>query len=384
MRKKIVIVEDDYIIQELHKLYVSNLGHDVVACFENGWDAIEYFKHNYADLILMDIRLEDSLDGIETMRKIQEIRSIPVVYITGNTEDANYKRAINTNMKGFLSKPVLPDELENIIDSLNDLTDSIIYAERIQQAIFPQRKEINNVFKNSVYINRPKNILSGDFCILTTRRKNADIIGGIGDCTGHGIPAALLSVLSHEILTNNIKKHKELKNIIEKLNVSIIRNFTNKNKENTIFDSLDIILFKVKPNESVIEIAGIKRPFIHYDSTAKKHVYYSLKGQSIGSTFLLADEIPFESIKYAKDDYFYFFSDGITDQFGGPDSKKLMKKRLMEFLDNSISLSSLEREIELDLFLRKWQNNTEQTDDMIFIGISPNKLNPKYHIQNSI
>jgi serine phosphatase RsbU (regulator of sigma subunit) len=99
---------------------------------------------------------------------------------------------------------------------------------------------------------------------------------------------------------------------------------------------------------------------------------------------LLADEIPFESIKYAKDDYFYFFSDGITDQFGGPDSKKLMKKRLIEFLDNSISLSSLEREIELDLFLRKWQNNTEQTDDMIFIGISPNKLNPKYHIQNSI
>jgi len=111
MRKKIVIVEDDYIIQELHKLYVSNLGHDVVACFENGWDAIEYFKENYADLILMDIRLEDSLDGIETMKKIQEIRSIPVVYITGNTEDANYKRAINTNMKGFLSKPVLPGSI---------------------------------------------------------------------------------------------------------------------------------------------------------------------------------------------------------------------------------------------------------------------------------
>lgn len=381
MRKKIVIVEDDYIIQELHKLYVSNLGHDVVACFENGWDAIEYFKENYADLILMDIRLEDSLDGIETMKKIQEIRSIPVVYITGNTEDANYKRAINTNMKGFLSKPVLPDELENIIDSLNDLTDSIIYAERIQQAIFPQRKEINNVFKNSIYINRPKNILSGDFCVLMPRRKNEDIIGGIGDCTGHGIPAALLSVLSHEILTNNIKKHKDLKSIIGKLNVSIIRNFTNKNKETKISDSLDLILFKVIPRESIIEISGIKRPFIHYDSISKKHLYYNLKGQSIGTTLMLPEEIPFESIKYAQEDYFYFFSDGITDQFGGPNSKKLMKKRLIEFLDNNISLTSLEREIELDIFLRKWQNNIEQTDDMIFIGISPNKLNPKYFPQ---
>lgn len=383
MKKKIVIVEDDYIIQELHKLYVSNLGHEVVACFENGWDAIEYFKTNSADLILMDIRLEDSLDGIQTMSKIQEIRSIPVVYITGNTEDANYKRAINTNMKGFLSKPVLPDELENIIDSLNDLTESIIYAERIQQAIFPQRKEIQNVFKNSIYINRPKDILSGDFCFLSPRRKNGDVVGGIGDCTGHGIPAALLSVLSHEILTSNTRKYKELRSIINKLNQSIMRNFSSTHKENTIFDSLDIILFRVKPNESVIEISGIKRPFIHYDSITQKHHYHNLKGQSIGVPINNTDDIPFESIKYAQDDYFYFFSDGITDQFGGPHAKKLMKKGLLECLDNISGLPPLQRQTELDIFLRKWQHHTDQTDDMIFLGISPSNINPKYHLQST-
>jgi CheY-like chemotaxis protein len=70
MKKKIVIVEDDYIIQELHKHYVENLGHEVIATFECGKDAIEFFQDNNADLILMDIRLEDSLDGIETMKKI--------------------------------------------------------------------------------------------------------------------------------------------------------------------------------------------------------------------------------------------------------------------------------------------------------------------------
>ncbi len=383
MKKKIVIVEDDYIIQELHKLYVNNLGHDVVACFEKGADAIEYFKENYADLILMDIRLEDSLDGIETMRKIQEIRPIPVVYITGNTEDSNYRRAINTNMKGFLSKPVLPDELEKIIDSLNDLTESIIYAERIQKAIFPQRKDLYRIFKSSMYINRPKNILSGDFCFLLPRKKNADIIGGIGDCTGHGVPAALLSVLSHEILTNTIKKNKDLKNIIVNLNSSIIRNFTSKNKEQRISDSLDLVIFKIIPKDCIIEISGIKRPFIQYDSISKKHVYHNLKGESIGTTAMIPDDVPFESIKYAQHDAFYFFSDGITDQFGGPNSKKLMKKGLLDFLDRNISKTLLEKEIELEIFLRKWQNKTEQTDDMIFIGISPFDINSKYIAQNN-
>ncbi len=383
MKKRIVIVEDDYIIQELHKLHVSNLGHEVVGCFENGWDAIEFFKTNTADLILMDIRLEDSLDGIETMRKIQEIRTIPVIYISGNTEDTNYKRAISTNMKGFLSKPVSPDELENIIESINDLTASIIYAERIQQAIFPQRKEIQNVFKNSIYINRPKNILSGDFCFLAPRRKNADIVGGIGDCTGHGIPAALLSVLSHEILTSNTRKHKELRLIINQLNQSIMRNFTSVHKENTIFDSLDIILFRVKPSESIIEISGIKRPFIHFDSVTKKHHYHNLKGQSIGLPINNIEDIPFQSMTYSKDDYFYFFSDGITDQFGGPHAKKLMKKGLLDCLDSIKELPPMQRQIELDVFLRKWQNNTEQTDDMIFMGISPSNVNFKYNMESA-
>ena len=378
MKKKIVIVEDDFIIQELHKLYVKNLGHEVVGCFESGVAAIEFFKDNSADLILMDIRLEDSLDGIETMSKIQEIRPIPVVYISGNTEDSNFKRAINTNMKGFLSKPVAPDELENIIDSLNDLTDSVIYAERIQKALFPQRNEIHRVFKNSIFINRPKDIISGDFCFLVKRKKKGDVVGGIGDCTGHGIPGALLSVLAHEILTTNSRKFADLRAIINKLNNSFIRNFTGIQKENKISDGLDIILFRVIPNLSIIEISGIKRPFVHYDSVNETHVCYNLKGQSIGTPFENTEDIPFHSIRYSPDDYFYFFSDGVTDQFGGPNSKKLMKKGLLQYLEKISSMSPLKREIELDLFLRKWQGNTEQTDDMIFMGFSPQSLNPKY------
>ncbi len=378
MKKNIVIVEDDFIIQELHRHYVENLGHNVVACFERGSDVIDFFKDNTADLIMMDIRLEDSLDGIETMKRIQEIRSIPVVYISGNTEDSNYKRALNTNMKGFLSKPLAPDELEKVIDSINVLTDSILYAERIQKAIFPQRQEIHKNFANSLYICRPKDIISGDFSFMVPRKRHGDIVGGIGDCTGHGIPAALLSVLSHEIITSNIRKNKDLKTVINRLNNSIIRNLSRLGKDDGISDGLDLIMFRIVPSESKIEISGIKRPFIHYSAKEKTMQYYSLKGASIGAPIHSLDDIPFYTLPYGEDDYFYFFSDGITDQFGGPQSRKLMKKGLLECLNNLSTMPPLKREIELDIFLRKWQGSLEQTDDMIFMGISPSQVNVRY------
>jgi hypothetical protein len=179
------------------------------------------------------------------------------------------------------------------------------------------------------------------------------------------------------------RKKKFVLTIINKLNVSIIRNFSSTHKETTIFDSLDIILFRVKPNESIIEISGIKRPFIHYDSVTQQHHYHNLKGQSIGMPINSTDEIPFQSITYSNDDYFYFFSDGITDQFGGPHAKKLMKKGLLDCLDSIKDLPPSKRQIELDMFLRKWQHNIEQTDDIIFMGISPSNLNPKYIMQQN-
>ena len=378
MKKKIVIVEDDYIIQELHRHYVENIGHEVVAAFTSGEEAIEYFSSNSADLILMDIRLENSLDGIETMKKIQDIRPIPVVYISGNTEETNLKRAINTNMKGFLSKPLAPGELEEIIDSINNLTDSILYAERIQKAIFPQRSDVHKIFPDSIFLNRPKDIISGDFCFMVPKKNHSEVIGGIGDCTGHGIPAALLSVLCHEILRSNSKKFHGLRKIISRLNNSIIRNLSRLDKENRVSDGLDMIMFRVLPEEITIEIAGIRRPFIHYKSDDKIHEFHNLKGQTIGDAFTSEEDIPFHRIKFSPNDYFYFFSDGITDQFGGPDAKKLMKTRLLTFLDKIYELPSDRRELELEIFLRKWQGNLGQTDDMLLVGICPSKINKKY------
>jgi serine phosphatase RsbU (regulator of sigma subunit) len=103
----------------------------------------------------------------------------------------------------------------------------------------------------------------------------------------------------------------------------------------------------------------------------------------IGQEYEDDSDIPFHKITYAPNDYFYFFSDGITDQFGGPEFKKIMKKRIIEFFDRTIDMPAEIKEIELELMLRKWQGNNDQTDDMLFMGICPSKVNTKYiHYKN--
>ncbi len=374
MKKRIVIVEDDLIIQELHRYFVTNLGHEAVACFTTGQEVIDFFKENTADLILMDIRLEDDIDGIEAMSVIEKSVHVPVVYVSANNEDSSYRRAINTNMKGFLSKPIVKDDLEKIISQLEDVTDSILYAKKIQQAILEQQEDLELLFSDFLFINRPKDIVTGDFCFIDKDSSSNEIIGAIGDCTGHGIPAALLSVLSYHFISNITKKTTVLQDFIFQLNEEIMKSLSKAKSQHYVNDSLDVLLFKLNLELNEIEIAGINREFIYFDSKNDCHYLYKLKFASLGNPIENKNEIPFMKFQYEKDDVFYFFSDGVTDQFGGQLSKKLSRKRLVEFFDNSKSTSELKKkQVELNMFLRKWQGNNEQTDDMIILGISPSK-----------
>lgn len=369
-KKKIVIVEDHLIIQELHKQYVEDLGHEVVACFTNGDDAIHFFQESSADLILMDIRLEDAMDGVEVTKRIQELKPVPVVYITGNTEDSNFRRAMETSMAGFISKPVSQSELENVIDSLNDLTSSIIYAEKIQKAIFPQRKDFEGLFQHVVHINRPMHIIGGDFPFLRHFPDNGVVLGGIGDCTGHGIPAALLSVLCHEIISNIIQRTQVLTEIVHDLNSSLISNLAKMNSSDGVNDSLDMIMFKLDVATQTMQITGFKMGFLHWKSIDRQLVYHKFKGKSLG-TSMDDHDIQVLEVKYLPEDQFFFYSDGVTDQFGGSLSKKLSTKGLLNIIQSVSTDAPANREREVNLLLRRWQGMNVQTDDMLMLGIVP-------------
>lgn len=113
--KKVLIVEDEMIIAMLIERMVSNLGHQVVEKVSSGEGAIQAAIAHRPDLILMDIRLKGDIDGIEAMKQIQEKMSIPVIYISGNSDIAHQKKIENTNYVDFLSKPITQSDLSKSV-----------------------------------------------------------------------------------------------------------------------------------------------------------------------------------------------------------------------------------------------------------------------------
>ena len=116
--KKALIVEDDFILALVHRKYLEKLGCEVLETATTGSEAVSLALNNSPDFILMDIRIEGDIDGIDAMLEIQKEKNIPVIYVTGNSEPSVLERASKTNMKGFLIKPLHIEELKKIIDVL--------------------------------------------------------------------------------------------------------------------------------------------------------------------------------------------------------------------------------------------------------------------------
>lgn len=113
--KKILIVEDDMILSMLNKKIVTALGYEVIATARDGEEAIEAAKKYLPDCILMDVRLKGKMDGVTVMEEIGKINSIPVIYISGNSDPDTLHRAEKTNMLGFLIKPISSDMLKALL-----------------------------------------------------------------------------------------------------------------------------------------------------------------------------------------------------------------------------------------------------------------------------
>ncbi|MDF2438719.1 MAG: putative sensor protein [Bacteroidota bacterium] len=115
--KNILVVEDDYILALAQVRSLQKKGYNIVASVPNGIAAIEAVKNHNPDLIVMDIRIDGDMDGIDTMLEIQKFSDVPVIYSTGNSEAAIMERAKLTNMKGFLIKPIDYNQLHKMIES---------------------------------------------------------------------------------------------------------------------------------------------------------------------------------------------------------------------------------------------------------------------------
>ncbi|MCX6181450.1 MAG: SpoIIE family protein phosphatase [Bacteroidetes bacterium] len=254
------------------------------------------------------------------------------------------------------------DALQKVEAAKKSITDSINYARRIQSAILPTALEMQKLFGESFVLFKPKDIISGDF--YWTAESNGKKFIAAADCTGHGVPGALMSMVGNELLNKIVfeKKITSVDEILNQLHSDLCSALRQSSTE--VKDGMDIVLISVSENKEV-EFAGAKNALYYVDTEL-----HSIAGnrETIGGD-TNSRQFTKHTIPYVPGTSFYLCTDGIQDQFGGDKGKKFMIGQLKRTLQKISALKMEEQKTELTSILQQWQNEYEQTDDVLIIGI---------------
>lgn len=262
-------------------------------------------------------------------------------------------------------------EIENKNEELEILykqvTDSIHYAKRIQEAILPPKTIIDQILPNSFVLFKPKDIVSGDF-YWVEKKHNLTYFAAV-DCTGHGVPGAFMSLVGHNILKDIISNTDIIKpsEILDKLREGVINTLHVSNKGTQSKDGMDITLCCINYDTLELQYAAAYNPL--YIVRNGELIQYGANKFPIGAFIGEKENFDNVTIQLQKNDQLYVFSDGYADQFGGPKGKKFMVGNFRKLL-TQISQKPVKEQMDfLDKILADWQGDLEQVDDVLIIGL---------------
>ena len=247
----------------------------------------------------------------------------------------------------------------------NDLNSSIRYALTIQKASFPSLQELYEELPDSFIYHLPRDIVSGDF--YWYRKTNDKFVIACADCTGHGVPGALTSMIGIALLNEIVGGNKitDPSKVLSLLDKGILKAFENSESETN--DGMDISLITIDKKTKTIEYSGAYRPLI----VVRKDELFEYKATKTSIGFKDVKNKFFEktTLEFEQGDCLFMYTDGYPDQFGGPKNKKLKTRTLKEIL---IEGSSKDMETQKELIQKRfqdWMGNTNQIDDILVIGI---------------
>jgi ligand-binding sensor domain-containing protein/serine phosphatase RsbU (regulator of sigma subunit) len=257
---------------------------------------------------------------------------------------------------------------KEIEEKNNDLNSSIRYALTIQQASFPPILELKEVFEDSFIYLLPRDIVSGDF--YWYQKFEDKFVIAIADCTGHGVPGALMSMIGMTLLNEIFSGKSEVSSgkALNRLDEGIRNAF--ENSENESNDGMDIALCIIDEKEKTIQYSGAYRPLVIIQGD--EIIEVKATKYAIGSKDVDNKDFDEELIKYNSGDCIYMFSDGYPDQFGGPNNKKFKSKVMKEMLLEIHHLPMQEQKEIIDQRLMSWMEGYEQIDDILVSGIRLN------------
>jgi len=300
-----------------------------------------------------------------------------------NTSNTELNQA-NEELKTILER--LQEHTHTIEKMHENMTSSIQYARRIQQALLPSLEELKSLFPESFVFYRPRDIVSGDFYWLKTICRKMYLV--VADCTGHGVPGAFMSVLGMNFLDEIITELdcKNAGEILDQLRIKIKSALRQKGKINESKDGMDLALCIMDLEQKKVEFSGAynslylvrsnsaKQPLLDTSKfktiTSENHTLFDIKADK-QPIAIYRNEKPFSTqvIDLQKDDQLYLFSDGFADQIGGEENRKYLSKNFKRLLLEIYPKSCTEQYQILEETLQEWQGETKQVDDIIVMGL---------------
>lgn len=371
-------------------------------------EAYQILRDNPISLIITDQKMPE-MSGTDFLKSIiNEYPDVIRIVLTGFADIQDIIQAINDcHIHQYVTKPYENGEMKNIIDkaiesynlakerkdlieqlkeanerleekvaertaeleyTTRKLLDSINYAKRIQKSVLPTEESIAKLFKDSFIFYKPKDIVGGDF--YSVFDKEDKIIVAVGDCTGHGVPGALMSMLGDTLLRSVIdyKEEHSPEKILNFLREGVANALRQEDTQNQ--DGMEVGILAYHPYSQVVEFASSRRDLVYFENNEMKEI--KADKANIGGSIYTHDSFTLHTLPLQAETTFYLFSDGFQDQFGGELNRKIGSKKLKEFLHSIHQKPMYEQKVLLEVFLKEWmqaQPHNEQTDDILIMGI---------------
>ena len=370
----------------------------IIHLANSGALAIEMAMKQQYDCIVLDVQMP-KMDGFEVANILSQndfTKNIPIIFLSAlGSDKEKVLQGMDTGAIDFLAKPVDPrlikaklklciklsskykdskkvilaikEEHSSLKEVNSDFSASLRYAQNIQHAILPKAEVINALFKENFVIFRPKESIGGDFYFI--KELGNEIIIICGDCTGHGVPGAMMSMITSKIIQHIIDNDKIVvpNLILEAIVKEYRKTFNNESSIITIQDGIELAVCAYNKKEKKMEYAGAGRPII----IVKQDTIEFLKGNPFGISANVSENIEFtlKEFMIEEGNQVYLYSDGIVDQFGGPKNKKFMTKRFVELLSSCSKLAMTEQKEIIEHSILKWKLGVDQIDDILVMGL---------------
>jgi len=329
-------------------------------------------RHDTADLPLVVLSTED--DPVARVKAF-EAGAMDYIPLPISTEEMGYR------LRNLLRFRKLKDEIRLQNERMNEtltslrviqkeMRDSIKYARRIQSALLSDHDLLTRAFADAFVLYLPKNMVSGDFYYFHHDTENNRLIVAAGDCTGHGVPGSIISVIGITALTLLVEEKKlhQPSEILSALDSELQRLLNQNDSMTTQEDGMDICIGLYEPDSLRFTYASANRPVytVRAGSQLETHDY---EHYGAGGTHEKNKQFQNRVLELAQGDVLYLSSDGFADQFGEETGKKFSAKRLKEMLTEISPLEMIEQRVRLFSAFEDWRGDLEQTDDTMIIGL---------------